>query len=88
MLGTDDVFIIAERDKGTHSMIDDIHIVHYVPAPGDAVKILDCQWLELATLMSNRIIAFPSAAVARKLAYSDPLSEKKAGLTQRPTPLP
>ena len=60
-LGTDDVFIIAEWDRATRSMIDGIAIIQRVADRGATVKVLDKPWLDLTTPMGKGILAFLSA---------------------------
>lgn len=60
-LGTDDVFVIAEWDRATRSMIDGITIIQRVADRGATVKVLDKPWLDLTTPMGKGILAFLSA---------------------------
>lgn len=60
-LGIDDVFIIAEWDRATRSMMDGITIIQRVADRGAAVKVLDKPWLDLTTPMGKGILAFLSA---------------------------
>ena len=60
-LGTDDVFVIAEWDRATRSMMDGITIIQRVADRGATVKVLDKPWLDLTTSMGKGILAFLSA---------------------------
>lgn len=60
-LGTGDVFVIAEWDRATRSMMDGITIIQRVADRGAAVKVLDKPWLDLTTPMGKGILAFLSA---------------------------
>lgn len=60
-LGTDDVFVIAEWDRVTRSMMDGISIIQRVADRGATVKVLDKPWLNLTTPMGKGILAFLSA---------------------------
>lgn len=60
-LGTGDVFVIAEWDRATRSMIDGITIIQRVADRGATVKVLDKPWLDLTTPMGKGILAFLSA---------------------------
>jgi len=60
-LGTDDVFVIAEWDRATRSMMDGITIIQRVADRGATVKVLDKPWLDLTTPMGKGILAFLSA---------------------------
>jgi DNA invertase Pin-like site-specific DNA recombinase len=60
-LGTGDVFVIAEWDRATRSMIDGITIIQRVADRGALVKVLDKPWLDLTTPMGKGILAFLSA---------------------------
>lgn len=61
VLGTNDVFIIAEWDRATRSMMDGITIIQRVAERGATVKVLDRPWLDLTTPMGKGILAFLSA---------------------------
>ncbi|WP_420557873.1 recombinase family protein [Roseovarius sp.] len=60
-LATNDVFIIAEWDRATRSMMDGITIIQRVADRGATVRVLDKPWLDLTTPMSKGILAFLSA---------------------------
>ncbi len=60
-LGTGDVFIIAEWDRATRSMMDGVSIIQRVAERGATVKVLDKPWLDLTTPMGQGILAFLSA---------------------------
>lgn len=60
-LGIGDVFVIAERDRVTRSMMDGITIIQRVADRGATVKVLDKPWLDLTTPMGKGILAFLSA---------------------------
>jgi len=60
-LGTNDVFVIAEWDRATRSMMDGIKIIQRVADRGATVKVLDKPWLDLTTPMGKGILAFLSA---------------------------
>ncbi|MEP5732416.1 MAG: recombinase family protein [Sulfitobacter sp.] len=60
-LGTDDVFVIAEWDRATRSMMDGITIIQRVADRCATVKVLDKPWLDLTTPMGKGILAFLSA---------------------------
>ena len=60
-LGAGDVFIIAEWDRATRSMIDGIGIIQRIADRGASVKVLDKLWLDLTTPMGKSILAFLSA---------------------------
>lgn len=60
-LGTGDVFVIAEWDRATRSMMDGITIIQRVADRGATVKVLDKPWLDLTTPMGKGILAFLSA---------------------------
>lgn len=60
-LGTDDVFVIAEWDRATRSMMDGITIIQRVADRGALVRVLDKPWLDLTTPMGKGILAFLSA---------------------------
>lgn len=61
VLGTGDVFVIAEWDRATRSMMDGITILQRVADRGAGVKVLDKPWLDLTTPMGKGILAFLSA---------------------------
>ena len=60
-LGKGDVFVIAEWDRTTRSMMDGITIIQRVADRGATVKVLDKPWLDLTTPMGKGILAFLSA---------------------------
>ncbi|WP_299211954.1 recombinase family protein [uncultured Tateyamaria sp.] len=60
-LGINDVFVIAEWDRVTRSMMDGIQIIQQVADRGATVKVLDKPWLDLTTPMGKGILAFLSA---------------------------
>lgn len=60
-LGNGDVFVIAEWDRATRSMMDGITIIQRVADRGATVKVLDKTWLDLTTPMGKGILAFLSA---------------------------
>jgi len=60
-LGTGDVFVIAEWDRATRSMIDGIGIIQRVADRAATVMVLDKPWLDLTTPMGKGILAFLSA---------------------------
>ena len=60
-LGTDDVFLIAEWDRVTRSMMDGVQIIQRVADRGATVKVLDKPWLDLTTPMGKGFLAFLSA---------------------------
>lgn len=60
-LGSGDVFVIAEWDRATRSMMDGITIIQRVADRGATVKVLDKPWLDLTTPMGKVILAFLSA---------------------------
>ncbi|MEO0568815.1 MAG: recombinase family protein [Pseudomonadota bacterium] len=60
-LGIDDVFVIAEWDRVTRSMMDGVQIIQRVADRGATVKVLDKPWLDLTTPMGKGILAFLSA---------------------------
>lgn len=60
-LGTGDVFVIAEWDRATRSMMDGIKIIQRIADRGATVRVLDRQWLDLTTPMGKGILAFLSA---------------------------
>jgi DNA invertase Pin-like site-specific DNA recombinase len=60
-LGTNDVFVIAEWDRATRSMMDGIKIIQRVADRGAVVRVLDKPWLDLTTPMGKGILAFLSA---------------------------
>lgn len=60
-LGTGDVFVIAEWDRATRSMMDGITIIQRVAERGATVNVLDKPWLDLTTPMGKGILAFLSA---------------------------
>lgn len=61
VLGTGDVFVIAEWDRATRSMMDGITIIQRIADRGAMVKVLDKPWLDLTTPMGKGILAFLSA---------------------------
>jgi len=60
-LGAGDVFVIAEWDRATRSIMDGIGIIQRVANRSATVKVLDKPWLDLTTPMDNGILAFLSA---------------------------
>ena len=91
-LGTDDVFIIAEWDRATRSMMDGIKIIQRVADRGATVKVLDKPWLDLTTPMGKGILAFLSALaedererIARR-AQEGRLAAKSRGVAFGPKP--
>jgi DNA invertase Pin-like site-specific DNA recombinase len=60
-LGSGDVFVIAEWDRATRSMMDGITIIQRVADRDATVKVLDKPWLDLTTPMGKGILAFLSA---------------------------
>ncbi|MDF1671581.1 MAG: recombinase family protein [Roseovarius sp.] len=60
-LGADDIFVIAEWDRATRSMVDGIDIIQRVADRSATVRVLDKQWLDLTTPMGKGILAFLSA---------------------------
>lgn len=61
VLGNGDVFVIAEWDRATRSMMDGITIIQRVADRGATVKVLDKPWLDLTTPMGKGILAFLAA---------------------------
>ncbi|UWP90909.1 recombinase family protein [Aliiroseovarius crassostreae] len=60
-LGAGDVFVIAEWDRATRSMIDGINITQRIAERGAYVEVFDKLWLDLTTPMGKGILAFLSA---------------------------
>lgn len=60
-LGTGDIFVIAEWDRATRSMMDGITIIQRVADRGASVNVLDKPWLDLTSPMGKGILAFLSA---------------------------
>jgi DNA invertase Pin-like site-specific DNA recombinase len=60
-LGTGDVFVIAEWDRATRSMMDGIAILDRIQARGAMVKVLDRTYLDLTTPIGRGILAFLSS---------------------------
>ncbi len=60
-LGSNDVFILAEWDRATRSMIDGIKIMQRIDARGAAIKVLDKPHLDLTTPIGRGFLAFLSA---------------------------
>lgn len=91
-LGTDDVFIIAEWDRATRSMIDGIAIIQRVADRGATVKVLDKPWLDLTTPLGKGILAFLSALAEdererlAKRAHEGRAAAKARGVTFGPKP--
>ncbi|WP_371224211.1 recombinase family protein [Roseovarius sp. 2305UL8-3] len=52
-LGAGGVFVIAEWNRATRSMIDGITIIQRIADRGACVKVLDKPWLDLATPMGK-----------------------------------
>ncbi|MEM1236346.1 MAG: recombinase family protein [Pseudomonadota bacterium] len=60
-LGTGGVFVVAERDRATRSMMDGITITYRAADRGATVKEQGKPWLNLATPLEKGILAFLSA---------------------------
>lgn len=60
-LGIGDVFIVAEWDRATRSMLDGVAIIECVHARGALLKVLDKPHLDLTTPIGRGFIAFLSA---------------------------
>jgi len=60
-LGTGDVFVLAEWDRATRSMIDGIAIMQRVAARGAVIRVLDKPHLDLTSKIGQGILAFLSA---------------------------
>jgi len=60
-LGVGDVFVIAEWDRATRSMMDGITIIQQIADRGAAVRVLDRPFLDLTTPVGKGILAFLSA---------------------------
>lgn len=60
-LGAGDVFMIAEWDRATRSMMDGITIIQRIADRGASVRVLDRRWLDLTSPMGRGILAFLSA---------------------------
>ena len=57
----DDVFIVAEWNRATRSMMDGIKILQRIADRGAVVKVLDKPFLDLSTPMGKGFLAFLSA---------------------------
>lgn len=62
-LGKGNVFVIAEWDRVTRSMMDGIMIIQRVADRGATVNVLDKRWIDFTTQMGKGFIAFLSALV-------------------------
>lgn len=83
-LGTGDVFVIAEWDRATRSMMDGITIIQRVADRGATVKVVDKPWLDLTTPMGKGILAFLSAlAEDERERITRRASEGRAAATAR-----
>lgn len=60
-LGTGDIFIIAEWDRATRSMMDGIQIIQRIAERGALVKVLDKPFLDLTTPIGQGVLALLSA---------------------------
>ena len=60
-LGTNDVFVVAEWDRATRSMMDGLHIMQRVADRGALVQVLDKPHLDLTTPLGRGFLAFLSA---------------------------
>lgn len=60
-LGEGDVFVIAEWDRATRSMLDGIALIERIASRGAAVKVLDRAYLDLTTTIGKGIMALFSA---------------------------
>src|ERR1700674_2618368 len=92
-LGPGDVFVLAEWDRATRSMLDGIRIIERVAARGAMLKALDRQWLDLTTPIGKGILAFLSALAederARILAraHGGRAAATKTGVRFGPQPM-
>ncbi|MFV1654364.1 MULTISPECIES: recombinase family protein [unclassified Phaeobacter] len=68
VLGLDDVFVIAEWDRATRSMMDGIEIIQRIAERGATVKVLDKPFLDLTTPMGKGFLAFLSALAEEERA--------------------
>ncbi len=91
-LGNGDVFVIAEWDRATRSMMDGITIIQRVADRGATVKVLDKPWLDLTTPMGKGILAFLSALAEdereriTRRANEGRVAAKKRGVKFGPKP--
>lgn len=60
-LGTGDVFVVAEWDRATRSMMDGIKIIGRIADRGALVRVLDKPYLDLTTPIGKGFLAFLSA---------------------------
>lgn len=60
-LGAGDVFVVAEWDRATRSMMDGIAIMQRIARRGAFIKVLDKPYLDLTTPIGQGILAFLSA---------------------------
>jgi DNA invertase Pin-like site-specific DNA recombinase len=56
-----DVFVVAEWDRATRSMMDGLSIIADVSKTGATVKVLDRAYFDLTTAMGRGMLAFVSA---------------------------
>lgn len=60
-IGENDIFIVAEWNRATRSMMDGIKILQRIADRGAVVKVLDKPFLDLSTPMGKGFLAFLSA---------------------------
>lgn len=60
-LGPDDVFVVAEWDRATRSMMDGINIIQRIAAKGAALKALDKNYLDLTTAIGRGVLSLLSS---------------------------
>ena len=60
-LGTGDIFVIAEWDRATRSMMDGIKIIQRIAERGALVRVLDKEFLDLTTPIGKGVLALLSA---------------------------
>ena len=57
----DNMFIIAEWDRATRSVLDGVKIIERIADRGAVVKVLDMPFLDLTTTMGKGILVFLSS---------------------------
>src|SRR5262245_41782637 len=76
-LGTGDILVVAEWDRGSRSMFDGIHLIERINARGALIKVLDKPHLDLTTPLGRGFIAFLSALAGRRRAPSHPQARQR-----------
>ena len=82
-LGTGDILVVGEWDRGSRSMFDGIHLIERINARGALIKVLDKPHLDLTTPLGRGFIAFLSALAEASAIASSSAPTMDAGPPKR-----